>query len=160
MSKSNIREQRAIKQANYDREHAKAVADIELTLIEHKKAREREQFELDYSVESNNGLTEKGVREAIKGVVETNKEEQHKICRAYGELCDIQNGEVYRVKKKKINDKFIADIMPAGWTFLNDILKSIQIIRSISPKKTHVKVIPAKIISYEQQPKLLKQAVK
>jgi len=126
------RNQKDIKQSEYNKQYDQSLRDIDLLQIQNNQVKEREKFELDYPINPENRLTEKGVRSIIQDTMKIDKEKKHKICMAYSNLRTIQNGEIYRVKKKQINDKFI-----------EDIAKSIILIRKIPPKKP----LQARVIS-------------
>ena len=143
-------EARDIRNAKHDKERAKAVADIKQTLIENKRLRDRRIFELDYPLEPNDGLTKSGVRDAVKDIVNFDKEQQHKIAMAYGELCAIQNNEVYRVKKKQIDDKFVGDVALSVLGFVGDVVKSVIMVSS-KPK-----IVKAQLVKKPMQVRVIK----
>lgn len=137
------RNQKDIKQSEYNKQYDQSLRDIYLLQIQNNQVKEREKFELDYPINPENRLTEKRVRSIIQDTMKIDKEKKHKICMAYSNLRTIQNGEIYRVKKKQINDKFIEDITPSVLAFIGDIAKSIILIRKIPPKKP----LQARVIS-------------
>ena len=143
-------EARNIRNAKHDKERAKAVADIKQTLIENKRLRDRRIFELDYPLEPNDGLTESGVRDAVKDIVNFDKEQQHKIAKAYEKLRAIQNNEIYRLKKKQINDKFEGDVVPSVLGFLDDVVKSVIMVSS-KPK-----IVKAQLVKKPMQARVIK----
>ena len=146
-------EEREKKNTEYRINFAQNINEITRMMYERRKAKERENYDSIIASEQN-GLTKEGFRTAIREVVETNKEEQHKICRAYGELCSIQNNEVYRVKKKQINDKFIADITPSVLGFVGDIVKSFVIVSKIPKSKP--KIVMAQLVKEPMLAKVIK----
>jgi len=143
-------EARDIRNAKHDKKRAKAVADIEQTLIENKRLRDRRIFELDYPLEPNDGLTESRVRDAVKDVVKFDKEQQHKITMAYWKLRTIQNNEVYRVKKKQIDDKFVGDVALSVLGFVGDVVKFVIMVSS-KPK-----IFKAQLVKKPMQARVIK----
>ena len=137
------KKQKDIEQSEYNKQYDQSLHDIDLLQIQNNQVKEREKFELDYPINPENKLTEKGFKSIIQDTMKIDKEKQHKICMAYSNLRTIQNGEVCRVKRKKINDKFIGDITSSALAFIGDIAKSISLIRKLPPKKP----LQARVIS-------------
>jgi len=132
-------EARDILNAENDKKCAKAVDYINKKLIENKKSRDRSIFQLDESLEPDNGLTESGVRDAVKNELNLEEEKQHKIAMNYKDLRTIQNKEIYRLKKKQINEKFVGDIVSSVFGIVGDVVKSAIILNSKPVKAKLVK---------------------
>ena len=137
-------EEREKKNIEYRINFAQNINEITRMMYERRKAKERENYDSIIASEQN-GLTKEGFRTAIREVAEIDKENQQKISDAYTSLCSTLHGEELRVKKKKINDKFIADVTSSVLGFVGDVIKSIVLVHKIPPKKP----LQARVISYK-----------
>jgi len=142
-------EEREKKNTEHRIKCSNAVNEIRQTINEKQQAKERENFERDMTLEQNR-VTREGVREAIHEVSKIDEAKQQKIAMAYRELRALQNGEVCRVKKKQINDKFVGDVAPSVLGFLDDVVKSVFMISS-KPK-----IFKAQLVKKPMQARVIK----
>jgi len=141
---------REIKNEKYYKERDKNIADFKNTLIENERLRDRTVFEQNYPLKPNSGLTESGVRNAVKDAMNVYNEQQRKKAKDYEKLWAKQNNEIYRIRKKQINDKFVADITPSVLDFLDNVRKSVNMISSKS------KIYNVQLIKKPMQARVIK----
>jgi len=139
-----------IRRAKDNEDRVKAVDYINQKLIENKKNRDKSFSELHKILDDNKSLTESEVRDIVKHEINLEEVKQNKIARAYGALSDIQNKEIYRIKKKQINEKFLADIVLSGLGFVSDVVKSAIALN----KKT--KVFKVQLVEKPMQARVIK----
>jgi len=112
------------------REHNKKISqhinDIQSIIIEKNRKKNREIFEIP----TKQGFSGEGIQQALREVADIDREEQKKKIMAYKSLKALQHGEIYRIKKKQINDKFVGYILPSFFDLLDNIVKSASILNS------------------------------
>ena len=103
----------------------------ELQQIVAQKNQDRNREIIEHPVEQ--GFSRDGIQGAIREIVQVDKEKMHMTVMAFSSLKELQNNELYRIKKKKMDEKFLAGITPSALGFLDDIVKSV-IMFSSKPK--------------------------
>jgi hypothetical protein len=144
-------------EAGKRRTHHKKMLNLRWGLIEiEANVRKAKEEALNEQEDTNNGqkLTEAGIRNAIQEATTVDTEKQQKISDAYTSLSSTVNNEIYRVKRKKINDKFLADVAPSVLGFVGDVVKSFVIVSKIPKSKP--KIVMAQLVKEPMQARVIK----
>jgi len=116
----------------FDRRMRHALSELNTLAIEQQIKKDREINE--YLLSDDGSISREDVRDIAREMASEEESKMHNIADAFGRLKSIENAEEVRLKQKKIDDKFITDVLPAVIDFIGLIVKSLVVMNKKKPR--------------------------